>query len=129
MILIDTDIFIDMLRGRPEAINWLSGLAGDDIILPGYVAMEAIQGCRDKHELQRTQREISNYQIVWSSPADCAGALNTFAGYHLSHALGLIDSLIAHTAISLDTPLHTMNVKHYSCVPGLKWVVPYKRTP
>jgi predicted nucleic acid-binding protein len=39
----------------------------------------------------------------------------------------LFDALIAQTAISLDTPLHTFNVKHFAGIPQLRIVQPYQR--
>lgn len=55
------------------------------------------------------------------------GALSNFTSYHLSHNLGLIDSLIAACAIGLPAVLCTFNVKHYRVVPGLQIQQPYVR--
>ncbi|WP_413173166.1 hypothetical protein [Anabaena azotica] len=52
MILLDSDIVIDFLRKYPPAISWLSSLGDEAIALPGYVAMELMQGCKNKLELQ-----------------------------------------------------------------------------
>jgi predicted nucleic acid-binding protein len=52
MILLDSDIMIDFLRKYPPGISWLSSLGEEEIALPGYVAMELMQGCRNKLELQ-----------------------------------------------------------------------------
>jgi predicted nucleic acid-binding protein len=43
----------------------------------------------------------------------------------LSHSLGLLDSLIAHTALGRSEELATFNTKHYSVVAGLRMVQPY----
>ncbi|MBE9056747.1 type II toxin-antitoxin system VapC family toxin [Sphaerospermopsis sp. LEGE 08334] len=48
MILLDSDIVIDFLRKYPPAIIWLSSLGDEEIALPGYVAMELMQGCKNK---------------------------------------------------------------------------------
>lgn len=50
-----------------------------------------------------------------------------FTAYHLSHRLGLIDALIAATAIGSPAILCTFNVKHYQIVPGLQMHQPYIR--
>ena len=38
MILIDTDIMIDILRGYTPAIDWLASLSDEEILLPGFVS-------------------------------------------------------------------------------------------
>jgi predicted nucleic acid-binding protein len=40
MILMDTDVAIDILRGRPPAIAWLQALGSAPLGLPGLVVME-----------------------------------------------------------------------------------------
>jgi len=50
MILLDTDIMIDLLRNYPPAVVWLRSLGDEEIALPGFVVMELIQGCRNKAE-------------------------------------------------------------------------------
>jgi predicted nucleic acid-binding protein len=65
------------------------------------------------------------YQVYWPTEASCQQALQDFAAYHLSHNLGLLDALIAHTAVGRNEPLATFNVKHYRVVGGLKTIQPY----
>ncbi len=50
MILVDTDIMIDIFRDYSHAIAWLDSLGNEEILLPGFVVMELIQGCRNKTE-------------------------------------------------------------------------------
>jgi len=54
MILLDTDVVVDCLRGLPAADVWLRESADQMFAIPGIVAMELIVGCRDKADLQRT---------------------------------------------------------------------------
>jgi|SRR4051812_592026 tRNA(fMet)-specific endonuclease VapC len=125
MTLLDTDVAVDILRGHPPAVSWLQGLGSAPLGLPGIVVMELIQGCQSKPEQQRVERIFGHYALYWPSDADCQQALVDFADYHLSHNLGLLDALIAHTANGLNEELATFNVKHYSAVAGLKIVQPY----
>jgi len=50
MILLDSDIAIDFLRRYPPSVRWLESLGDQLIALPGYVAMELMQGCNNKLE-------------------------------------------------------------------------------
>jgi predicted nucleic acid-binding protein len=87
--------------------------------------MELLQGCQDKAEQQRVEQFCQAFALYWPTEADCGRALQDFAGYHLSHNLGLLDALIAHTAVGLNETLATFNVKHYGVVAGLKIIQPY----
>jgi predicted nucleic acid-binding protein len=127
MILIDSDVAIELLRGNPEALAWLGTLGRQRVTVPGFVAMEMIQGCRDRSELDRTQRELSNYDIVWPDPATCDRALSDFRSFWLSHRIGFIDALIGHTALAMGQPLHSFNVKHLGVISGLQITQPYIR--
>ena len=71
MILLDSDIMIDFLRKYPPAISWLSSLGEEEIALPGYVAMELMQGCRNKLELQEIRKFIANVEVIWPTPETC----------------------------------------------------------
>jgi len=41
MILLDTDVMIDVLRGHGPAVNWIKGMQDQEIGLPGLVASES----------------------------------------------------------------------------------------
>jgi predicted nucleic acid-binding protein len=128
MMLLDSDVMIDLLRQYPPAMNWFDALDADEVLmLSGYVVMELLQGCQNKIELERIQRALAPYGIVWLSPTDCDQALEVFAQYRLSHNAGLLDMLIGQTAVALGVPLYTFNAKHYQFIPGLHTLQPYEK--
>ncbi len=106
MVLLDTDVMVDLLREYPPALEWITA-HGEQIVLPGYVVMELIQGCKNKSEQERLEKTLSKYAIAWLSPPDCDEALSVFAQYYLSHSIGIFDALIGQLAVSLDAPLCT----------------------
>jgi len=64
MILLDSDVMIDILRKYPPAMVWFNTLnEKEEIALPGYVMMELIQGCRNKAEQKRLQRIVDPYGV------------------------------------------------------------------
>jgi predicted nucleic acid-binding protein len=128
MILLDSDVMIDLLRQFPPAVAWFDTLdEGEEIALPGYVVMELIQGCRNKEEQERLQHAVMPYGVVWLLPADCDHALETFLAYHLSHGAGLLDVLIAQKALALGVLLYTFNQKHYQFLSELHTIQPYAK--
>ena len=110
MLLLDTDVMIDLLRQYPPAVAWLDSLGEEEIVLPGFVMMELIQGCRNKREQEKLETDLAAYRIAWPAPATCDAALAVFTSHHLSHGLGIVDALIAQMAVTLHIPLHTFNV-------------------
>ena len=52
MILIDTDVMVDIMRRYAPAVAWLDSLGSETTGLPGLVAMELLQGCRNREEQQ-----------------------------------------------------------------------------
>lgn len=127
MILVDTDVMIDLLRNLPQAVTWFGGLGDEIVVLPGYVAMELVQGCRSLMELDALEQRIRDAMIVWPDAQTCDRALTVYARSRFSHGLGLLDALVGQLAVSLDQPLHTFNQRHYATIHRLKTVQPYAR--
>lgn len=126
MYLLDTDVLIDVQRGHPPAVAWFASLTEMPSV-PGFVVMELVQDARTPREVQQARRLVAHLPVVWPSEAGCGRALLDFATLRLSMGLGLLDSLIAATAIGHHATLYTFNVKHYRAVPGLVFDQPYTR--
>ncbi|HSU82379.1 MAG TPA: PIN domain-containing protein [Thermoanaerobaculia bacterium] len=126
MILLDTDVLIDIQRGRPQALAWFGGLTELPAV-PGFVAMELIQGAHNSQQVRDALKLVAPLPIVWPTEADYARALSDFAALHLTQGLGLLDSLIAACALGRSATLCTFNTKHYRAVAGLAIEEPYKK--
>ncbi|MFB3893019.1 MAG: PIN domain-containing protein [Phycisphaerae bacterium] len=127
MILIDSDLAIDLFRGLPTAKAWFSTLSRDNLIVPGFVAMELVQGCGTKDKLRQVEEFLAETVVIWPAEETCRHALSLLSKLRLSTGIGIIDALIAQMALTLELPLHTFNSKHYASVPGLRLVQPYVR--
>jgi predicted nucleic acid-binding protein len=127
MILVDTDVMVDIIRRHSPAVAWLDSLGAEEVGIPGLVAMELLQGCRNREEQQQLAGFLRSYQRYWPSQQDCARAFDDFAAYHLSHSLGILDALIAETAVGLGVQLASFNTKHYGVLATLQTVQPYNR--
>lgn len=123
MLLVDTDVLIDVQRRHPLALAWflsLSELPG----VPGFVMMELIQDAQNTRQVEQAFRLVAPLRVVWPTAEDSSRALADFAAFHLSHRLGLLDALIAACAVGVGAQLCTFNVKHFRVVPGLVTVQP-----
>ena len=127
MLILDTDVLIDVQKGFPAALAWFAGLASTPSV-PGYVVMELIQDAQNARQVRDVLKLTAPLPIVWPSEADSRRALSDFTAYHLAHGLGLLDALIAACAVGLSATLCTFNVKHYRIVPSLLTLQPYART-
>lgn len=128
MILMDSDVVVDVLRQRSSALQWWTSI--DPAVaaaVPGYVALELTDGCQNSADLAALTRFLRPLQVVWLSEGQCHRALQTYASVRLSNALDPIDVLIAQTALALDEPLVTFNQKHFNAIAGLRTVQPYIR--
>ena len=96
-------------------------------MVSGFTLMELIQDAPSSQHVRKALKLVSPFPVVWPSEAECGRALADFTAYHLSHGLGLLDSLIAACAIGRSATLYTFNVRHYAFVPGLVTEQPYRR--
>jgi hypothetical protein len=125
MILLDTDVMVDILRGYEPAKDWLESV--QEIGVPGLVAMELVQGCQNAKEQKQLEKALSEYQLYWPNEDHCNLALTSFSSHHLSDNIGLLDALIAETAIEANAELATFNIKHYRVLMRLQSIQPYER--
>lgn len=127
VVLVDTDVMVDVLRSYPPAMEWMRTHAAEDLTLPGFVLLELIEGCTDKSAQDRVLKLAEQCEIAWLSEEASDRAAALFGAYRLSHGLDMIDALIGQTALELSETLLTFNQKHYACVPGLATAAPYER--
>jgi predicted nucleic acid-binding protein len=127
MLLLDTDILVNTLRAYLPAIRWLAAQDKADIGIPGFVVLELLNGYRNRREMRLIERHLAPYRVYWPSAGDCDRALAVFARLSLTHRVGVIDVLIAESAIGLGIPLCTFNVRHFRAIPGLVTEQPYQR--
>lgn len=126
MVIIDTDILVDLLRMHTGAQNWFASLSYVPAI-SGISLMEAIQGCRNAQEARNLLRFSAPFQISWPTEADCQRALAYFSTFYLSHGVGLLDTLIGACASGRDAVLYTFNIRHYNIIPDIRVEQPYYR--
>lgn len=127
MILLDTDVLVDCLRGTPSARTWLAQSAEEPFAVPGIVAMELALGCSSRIELERTSRLLAAFPIIWPEPAEFASAYQLLLAHRLSSGMNIPDCIIAAMALSRGARLYTFNLKHFKVVSELDVQSPYSR--
>ena len=125
--LLDTDVLIDLQRGFPAAVAWYASVPDGMLALPGHVLMELYQDAQNSRQTIMVDRLTTPFPLVWPTDTEALQAVRNFRRLHLSHGIGLLDTLIAATALSLGVPLCTFNIKHFRAIPGLVTEQPYLR--
>jgi hypothetical protein len=121
--LIDSDVLIDISRGRQEAIDNVDTLA-DPWSISQVTTMELQVGARDKREVAYLDAFLSSYPVVPLSAAIGRRAYELLLRYAKSHGLHVFDSLVAATAIEQGLALVTKNQRHFAMIVGLIVRVP-----
>lgn len=126
MNLVDTDVLIQFLRKDPKARTWFASQAQLPSV-PGFVAMELKFGCENSVDVAAVNRLLKPLTVVWPSKTACDNMNSVYGPLKLSHNLGILDALIAATALDNNATLFTFNLKHYAAVPNLDVRAPYVR--
>ena len=114
-ILVDTDVLIDFLRGREQAVSFVN-LESERIILSSIVVAElyaGVRGGKGDTEQSTLERFLSLFRIVHVTVAIARLGGLYKRDYGRSHGIGLADAVVAATATLENAELKTLNVKHY----------------
>ena len=123
-LLIDTDVLIDYLRGRAEAISYLESLT-EPLLISAMTVAELHAGVREGAERIALEQFLSVFNVI---PVDYATAANgglIRRDYGKSHGVGLADAIIASTAEVSKAELVTLNKKHFPTLSNI--VTPYHK--
>lgn len=119
LLLLDTDVLIDYLRGRKRAVEYLEGLAAT-LLVSAITVAELSAGLRGEAEERALESFLLAFLVV---PVD--GETARLGGafrrrYGPSHGTGLADALIAATAQLQSATLVSLNTKHFPMLPGVR---------
>ncbi|MER2557577.1 MAG: type II toxin-antitoxin system VapC family toxin [Candidatus Competibacter denitrificans] len=125
LTIIDTDILIDVGRGVQEAVDLLTKIQSNNALAISVVTqLELMIGCRNKSELRSLDKFIKHFQIIKLNESISEKAVELLHLYRLSHGLLIADSLIAATALSINSPFISKNQRDYKFITDLN-LLPY----
>ena len=123
-LLFDTDVLIDYLRGRAEAISYIESCS-ERLMVSVISIAELYAGVREGKERRALTGFLSAFETLLLDQATAEKGGLYRRDYGKSHNTGLADALIAATAEVQQAQLITLNHKHF---PMLKDVlVPYQK--
>ena len=111
-LLLDTDIIINLLRGKDAAREFIASHMDEDELCCSVITIAEISTGMRPHEEPATRRLLDTLNILEVNRA-VAEKAGRYKGGIKSHSLELNDCLIAATAFHADAALATGNGKHY----------------
>lgn len=120
LTIVDSNVLIDAIRNRQPALRFLEGAADAGALWSSVVVRSELWVGSRPGEDDRIEDLLG--RIAWHDVtptiADQAGRLG--APYRLTHHIGLVDLIIAATAIELGGTVATLNVRDFPMFPGLQ---------
>ncbi|HEY6186858.1 MAG TPA: type II toxin-antitoxin system VapC family toxin [Pyrinomonadaceae bacterium] len=123
-LLIDTDVLIDYLRGRAEAVSYLESLI-EPLLISAITVAELYAGVREGAERTALDEFILAFEIVPVGKEIASKGGLYRRDYGKSHSTGLADAVIAATADIRQADLVTLNKKHFPMLASV--IVPYQK--
>lgn len=120
MILTDTDVIIEFLKGTEKTKKSLEQIGLKNIAISSVTIMELYYGAFDKKELQKIKKNLLSFTIFKIDEKTSDIAIELIEKYSKSHNLEIPDSLIASIAIRNDIELFTYNIKDFKYIKELK---------
>ena len=127
-LLFDTSVFICHLRGEnARCTDYVGRVASAE--LAGFASALTVSELFAGEKVgDREEGVISQllfpFQLVAPDVEVAAVAGRLVRQWRRAHGLGLIDALIGATALVLQVPVLTLNVKHFQSIPSLVVIDP-----
>jgi predicted nucleic acid-binding protein len=113
-ILLDTNIFIDMIRGYDPTIQRVKQLENTaEIVTSVITCLELIVGCQNKESLKTSMSLVETFDILPITAISSARAIDLMKQYSLSHGLLEADALIAAIALENNLPYQIINTRGF----------------
>jgi tRNA(fMet)-specific endonuclease VapC len=122
MMIADTDVLIDFLRGRaPWAGRIRLEIKSGRLATTAVNAFELLSGVRNDAEIEKVSRLLAALAVLDLTPASSEEAASIRRDLEArGQAIGTADYLIAGICLAHAGVLLTRDLDHFKRVPGLK---------
>ncbi len=126
-MILDTDFLIDLMNGKKEAVEKLDEFLDSEepVAVSAITVMQLFHGVGKSNRPQQEENKIHSvlhglvtYPIDFELARRAGKKEGELAKNNI--AIGYADTIIATTALSLNEPIVTRNVKDFSKVHGLE---------
>lgn len=119
MVLCDTDVMIEYLKGNKETKTVLEKIKPENISLSSVTIMELYFGALNKKETCQIKRVLLGFDILHLNESISQLAVKLIGTYSKSHGLKIPDALIGATALYSGIKLFTYNDKDFRFIKDL----------
>ena len=120
MILIDTNILIEIYKQNSKIIDGVKIIGQENIVVSDVTCAELYYGVRNKIELQAIRKDLDKLIVLPIEQSISKLAVELVEKYTLSHKLSLPDALLASTAIIHNLKFFTLNIKDFKFIEKLE---------
>ena len=120
MILCDTDVIIEYMKGNEVAKKEIVEIGINNITVSSVSLMELFYGALNKRELNQIKKALKNFKIIHIDTEISNKAVELIEKYSKSHGLEPPDALIAATATVRNIALFTYDISDFKFIDGLK---------
>lgn len=119
MILCDTNVIIETLKGDEKTIKFVERIGLENIAISSVTVMELYFGALNKRELNKIKKHLKALNVVHFDNNVSELAVSMIENYGKSHGLQIPDAIIAATALLFEMKLFTLNLKDFKYIDGL----------
>lgn len=126
LLLVDTDILIDVSRHIEQAIETLDiYIKTHSVAISVITQLELMLGCNNKKEFENLDEFLKRFNILDVSKPVSQRSVSLFKKFRLSHGVMIADMLIAATALERNCFFLSKNQKDFRFIQDLK-LIDYK---
>lgn len=123
-MIIDTNIIIDLLKGKDLAYNFLDSNLQGDLLMSVISVSEVYSGIKGDKEIQLFEDLLTVFELIPVNKWIAVEAGFIRNRFHKSHGIETPDALIAATANYLKVPVASLDKRHFSILTD-ELIVPY----
>ncbi len=121
MIILDTNILIEILKNNSRTIGKVENFNGE-VVISSISIMELYYGAINKAEIIKLEKFVSLFQTLQLTQEISIKSIQLIKAFAKSHNLNIPDSLIAATAIEYRCKLFTYNLKDFKFIDKLELI-------
>ena len=120
VILCDTNVIIEVLKGRHETIREIERIGLDNLGISAVTVMELYFGALSKRELNKIKNNLQSLQIIHVDSEISEVAVDLVEKYSKNFHLQIPDAIIAATALVYEIELFTYNLKDFKFIKDIR---------